>query len=1328
MRFESAILPRPRKHFPLQLYEILESEFVSTHGPLSIEPGWLLERSNICYPKLVEYLRAPFQSLSGRAISAIRHKLEKSGLSIPLDGEGGKDFEDLLLRKLNQALQADESLYDHALLERDTPAWQFAELHAKHSKARGPQPRRPTVGGHEGGAAAASPLSQSDAAAEEQVQLNRLLLEAAFPPDAIARVETVRLSALFKDIQSLSGPDGIRSALCLSGGGIRSAAFGLGVLSALARNRFLDRFDYLSTVSGGGYVGSWLSTWVHRHPQGLSGVMQDLSLHAQIQPGDLTAKLDPAPEPVRFLRTYSHFLNPKASLFSADTWGWIGIYLRNLSLNWLVIIPLLLLLVAAPRLYLSLAYEWKLAYGELLYGGLFPLLVWIATFAVVLALVCITVNRPSISDPVSPNRRAAVKDRHFKLNHLSERFSRQTWLLAFGIAPVFVFAILLTLLTWGLPRGKSPLSWEQVWVLLYATPVLDLPAALAHIGFDHLLLWGELLVFVGWLISVTLLPRRDSGKRFLELSAMLFAGLLTWLLVAAFADYAAGVGQNVSFQVASFTAYAAHAYAVLAVPAVVTAALAGMTLFIGAVSKFKWIEDEDREWWARFGAWMLVGIVAWIALTTITVFGPPLLLDSPRLIGGIGGISGLIALILGRSSLTSATKQKAGSSAEQSRPVAQMATLVGSNTLAIASMIFLAVLLASLSLISSAFLKALLVWHAAGPQPMDGPLAMLVRDQLPIGVVALKAACGHGEALSWQSSVLRDPQVHLELICQTPLWFVTRIMLLLAVVLITGSLLINLNKFSLHAAYRIRIVRTFLGASRGSDRRPNPFTGFDPLDNVQMHELQPGLLREQDIVQLPRFVEKLHAALGGSDSPAAFLVHCMCAPEYDRSGILQSRLRSATPGKPVLRSVQRDVLETLNQVLQSVRLDQAPMFQKLKNAADQEARAVAVDQYIRHGNIIFSNRLLIEAAFPEEIRKYEFPPPPPHKLMHVINLTLNLVHGGRLAWQERKAAPFVVTPMHAGAYYLGYRESRHYGGEDGLSIGTAVAISGAAVSPNMGYSSSPLTALLLTLFNVRLGWWLGNPGLAGVSTYFRAEPKLSLRPLLSEALGMTDDRSPYVYLSDGGHFENMGLFEMVLRRCRLIVATDAGADPDYEFEDIGNAVRKIRIDLGIAIEFDSMPIHPRTADSDGSGRYCAIGRIRYSGVDGADAPDGILICFKPVLCGKEPRDVLNYAARNKLFPQESTLDQFFGESQFEAYRQLGEFAVQVALSKHPQPAADESVTSTLREKSWAQKLIESAREHLDQSNGKCSWLDKWLADFEKDHSPPVERNANSPAP
>ena len=166
--------------------------------------------------------------------------------------------------------------------------------------------------------------------------------------------------------------------------------------------------------------------------------------------------------------------------------------------------------------------------------------------------------------------------------------------------------------------------------------------------------------------------------------------------------------------------------------------------------------------------------------------------------------------------------------------------------------------------------------------------------------------------------------------------------------------------------------------------------------------------------------------------------------------------------------------------------------------------------------------------------------------------------------------------------------------------------------------------------------------------------------------GFTNDRNKYVYLSDGGHFENLGLYEMVQRRCKLIVVCDAGADVRYSFEDLGNAIRKIRIDLGVPIEFvEDFPIKPRVdRETASKGKYWARGRIRYSCADrpaGDLRPDGHFdgdfIYFKPTFYGDEPRDVFNYAVRHPDFPHEPTADQFFNESQFESYRALGSHIV-----------------------------------------------------------------------
>jgi hypothetical protein len=172
---------------------------------------------------------------------------------------------------------------------------------------------------------------------------------------------------------------------------------------------------------------------------------------------------------------------------------------------------------------------------------------------------------------------------------------------------------------------------------------------------------------------------------------------------------------------------------------------------------------------------------------------------------------------------------------------------------------------------------------------------------------------------------------------------------------------------------------------------------------------------------------------------------------------------------------------------------------------------------------------------------------------------------------------------------------------------------------------------------------------------------------------------------------------MVLRRCHLIVAIDSGADPQYHFDDLGNAVRKARIDLGIPIDFTTMGVHKALAADDTSGHYCALGRIRYSAVDGAQAADGLLVYFKPVLCNREPRDVLHYWTQNPEFPQESTLDQFFGETQFESYRRLGEFAVDAACSASQDASP-----------SWLAGFVQSVRRHVNEPEKRDQWLDDWL--------------------
>ena len=278
--------------------------------------------------------------------------------------------------------------------------------------------------------------------------------------------------------------------------------------------------------------------------------------------------------------------------------------------------------------------------------------------------------------------------------------------------------------------------------------------------------------------------------------------------------------------------------------------------------------------------------------------------------------------------------------------------------------------------------------------------------------------------------------------------------------------------------------------------------------------------------------------------------------------------------------------------------------------------------------------------------------------LHVVNTTLNMVSDKSLGMQERKSESFTISPLHSGSWTLGFRPTaqyaceRHADGRSGITLGTAITISGAAASPNMGALSHPALTFLLTLFNARLGAWLGNPGPAGHATWQDADPRLGPAPLLRELFGLTSDRSPYVFLSDGGHYENLGLYEMVRRRCHCIIVSDAGCDPEYTFEDLSNAVRKIRIDFSIPIDFATDGIGMDQARQGKGNSHVAIGTIGYSAID-PDASNGVLVYMKATLSGDEPADVLNYARSHAVFPHESTSNQFFTEAQFESYRMLG---------------------------------------------------------------------------
>jgi hypothetical protein len=218
------------------------------------------------------------------------------------------------------------------------------------------------------------------------------------------------------------------------------------------------------------------------------------------------------------------------------------------------------------------------------------------------------------------------------------------------------------------------------------------------------------------------------------------------------------------------------------------------------------------------------------------------------------------------------------------------------------------------------------------------------------------------------------------------------------------------------------------------------------------------------------------------------------------------------------------------------------------------------------------------------------------------------------------------------------------------TLGQAISVSGAAASPNMGYHTSPVVAFLLTVFNVRLGWWFPNPKESGITS---PSPWFSLRYMAKELFGGADDKSKYLMISDGGHFENLAAYELIRRRCHVIIISDAECDPELTFGGLGSLIRMCEVDFGVTIELNVDAIRPDPTTQRSSARS-AVGKIIYgTDIDGTAIPNGVLIYLKASMTGGEDAAVLQYQASHPAFPHESTGDQFYGEDQFESYRRLG---------------------------------------------------------------------------
>ncbi|WP_312512443.1 patatin-like phospholipase family protein [Massilia sp.] len=922
---------------------------------------------------------------------------------------------------------------------------------------------------------------------------------------------------------------GMLTGLAISGGGMRSATFGLGALQALAAHGLLRRIDYISTVSGGGFIGGWLSKCLHAHGGDIGKV------EALLAPG---AGGSEAPE-VRFLRQHSNYLSPQGGMFSADTWTLLGTYVRNTGLNLSMLVAWMCALLLLPR-FAVWAVNRVVAPGGPWAG--WGDIAWIAGVLLFLfAVFCIALS-------ISSKPESSQGLRRFPLSQGAVLWCINLPLLLAGFlgsVGLWRHGGALGALGSGLPL-PAQLQDRPYWLLAPGVVYFIVWACGWYLAYDrasHYRRAGYAICGAGFAAVALLLV--ESGRAFApeivpggavngERLSQLLCGAVALLLITALAlalhtrmraspplrDLTrAEVGEGFSHFICAMGALtlgtvllltglallpdpATHpvfnnaiALASFGMPLMMALFGATMTLMIGLIGRL--YSDASREWWSRQGAWATILALGWLAVYGVSFFCAPLLhwawlTYAPW--SNLGTLAGWLAM--------TAFGLKAGSGTGTGTGAGGGARTASSARLDLAARLAPYVFTLGIVALLSSLVQA---------------------------VVALPSVHCPGNALA----CVYEAHARATLATDGSTLALAFAGFLGAALLLGWR--VDINKFSLYMLYRNRIVRAFFGASNRA-RRPHPFTGFDPADDVLLSDL-----------------------------------------------------------------------------------------------------------------------------------RYQRPYP-------IVNTSLNFVGGEELAWQTRRTASFAFTPRWCG-YELSsapgvnsgcYRPTDEYasragvGGSDddtGVRLGMAVALSGAAASPNMGaHSSAPLN-FLMTMFNVRLGRWCPNPQR---NTWTSASPPIGLFSLLAELFGQADADAGYVHLSDGGHFDNLGIYELVRRRCKLVIALDVGSDRQLAFEDLGNTIRRCGTDLHVRIDLD---VSRLDAASNGlCGASCAAGRIRYSLAD-RGATDGVILYIKPAIVGSENADLLNYRRLHPDYPHESIADQWFDEAQFESYRALGCHIVDCALGE-----------------------------------------------------------------
>jgi hypothetical protein len=295
---------------------------------------------------------------------------------------------------------------------------------------------------------------------------------------------------------------------------------------------------------------------------------------------------------------------------------------------------------------------------------------------------------------------------------------------------------------------------------------------------------------------------------------------------------------------------------------------------------------------------------------------------------------------------------------------------------------------------------------------------------------------------------------------------------------------------------------------------------------------------------------------------------------------------------------------------------------------------------------------------------------------HLINTALNLPSSKAVALRDRRADFFLMSKHFCGSPATGYVATQQWkvDGRD-IDVATAIAISGAAVSPHMGLGAMPTLTALLAFLNVRLGFWLRRPGAAWSARLGMSAPGIFCLFREMTGLGMSERRA-WLNVSDGGHIENLGVYELLRRRCKFIICVDAEADPQFMFHGLMTLVRHAQIDFGVRIDtrLNELRADPATGLCK---RHTLLCRIHYPNGD-----IGLLLYLKLSVTGNESELIKRYRGLHPAFPHQSTLDQFFDEEQFEAYRQLGAHVADGLFT----PAVTDGKTTPATVAAWFESL------------------------------------------